>query len=107
MALHGTREFHVKCSGIKQKMSGLSGGIQKVNLGRWLLKRFKRLVLGLSNHVSQGISLYVMEQARKNGLAMILISDELAEVLGMADRLIVMKTGIQGELWERTLPRKH
>ena len=41
---------------------------------------------------------HVMEQARKNGLAMILISDELAEVLGMAYRLIVMKNGhIQGE----------
>lgn len=103
MALHGTREFHVKCSGIKQKMSGLSGGNkQKVNLGRWLLKDLSVLVLDCPTRgVDVSVKAYiyhVMEQARKNGLAMILISDELAEVLGMADRLIVMKNGhIQGE----------
>ena len=34
-----------------------------------------------------------MKQAKKNKIATILISDELPEVIGMADRLIVMKDG--------------
>lgn len=34
-----------------------------------------------------------MEQTKADGIATILISDELTEVLGMADRLIVMKAG--------------
>jgi ribose transport system ATP-binding protein len=34
-----------------------------------------------------------MREAKKNTIATILISDELSEVLGMADRLIVMKDG--------------
>jgi ribose transport system ATP-binding protein len=34
-----------------------------------------------------------MKETKKNGIATILISDELTEVLGMSDRLIVMKDG--------------
>ena len=38
------------------------------------------------------------DEAKKKGLAMILISDELPEVIGMSDRLIIMKNGkIAGE----------
>ena len=35
----------------------------------------------------------LMNEAKAKGIAMILISDELTEVLGMADRLMVMKDG--------------
>ena len=35
----------------------------------------------------------LMKEAKKNKIATILISDELTEVIGMADRLIVMKDG--------------
>ena len=39
MAKKGVADYNVKCSGIFQRMSGLSGGNkQKVNLGRWLIK---------------------------------------------------------------------
>lgn len=103
LAQQGIDEFNVKCSGMKQKIGGLSGGNkQKVNLGRWLLKDLKVIILDCPTRgVDVGVKAYiyhVMDQARKNGLAMILISDELPEVLGMSDRLIVMKNGrIQGE----------
>ena len=41
---------------------------------------------------------HVMAEAKKKGLSMILISDELPELLGMSDRLLVMKDGrITGE----------
>lgn len=103
MARKGIGEFQVKCSGMQQKMSGLSGGNkQKVNLGRWLLKDLTVLVLDCPTRgVDVSVKAYiyhVMNEARKKGLAMILISDELPEVLGMSDRLLVMKNGkIQGE----------
>ena len=91
-------KLSVKCTGIHQPMDSLSGGNkQKVNLGRWLAKDLKILVLECPTRgVDVGVKAYIyalMKQAKQNGIATILISDELTEVLGMADRLIVMKDG--------------
>ena len=88
----------VKCTGIKQAMDMLSGGNkQKVNLGRWLMKELRVLILDCPTRgVDVGVKAYIyslMKQAKTDGIAIILISDELTEVLGMADRLIVMKDG--------------
>lgn len=88
----------VKCTGISQPVSALSGGNkQKINLGRWLAKDLKVLVLDCPTRgVDVGVKAYIyalMKQAKKNKIATILISDELPEVIGMADRLIVMKDG--------------
>ena len=46
--------------------------------------------------VDVGVKAYIyqlMETARKRGLGIVLISDELTEVLGMSDRILVMKNG--------------
>ena len=46
--------------------------------------------------VDVGVKAYIyqlMKQAKDDGIAIILISDELTEVLGMSDRIIVMKNG--------------
>jgi ribose transport system ATP-binding protein len=71
--------------------------MQKINLGRWLAKDLKVLVLDCPTRgVDVGVKGYIyalMKQAKTDGIAIILISDELTEVLGMADRLIVMKDG--------------
>ena len=80
-------------------MDALSGGNkQKVNFGRWLAKDDLRLVIldCPTRGVDVGVKAYIyslMKDAKKEGIAMILISDELTEVLGMADRLFVMKNG--------------
>lgn len=91
-------KLSVKCTGIQQNMDALSGGNkQKVNLGRWLAKDPKVLILDCPTRgVDVGVKAYIyalMKQAKLDGIATILISDELTEVLGMADRLIVMKDG--------------
>ena len=91
-------KLSVKCTGILQPMDALSGGNkQKVNLGRWLAKDLEILVLDCPTRgVDVGVKAYIyalMKQAKADGIALILISDELTEVLGMADRLIVMKDG--------------
>ena len=51
--------------------------------------------------VDVGVKAYIyelMRKAKKQGLAIILISDELAEILGMSDRVLIMKDGqVKGE----------
>lgn len=91
-----SKELSVKCVGIDQAMRGLSGGNkQKVNLGRWVAKDLDVLVLDCPTRgVDVGVKAYIyamMKDLKKKGIAMILISDELTEVLGMSDRLYVMK----------------
>lgn len=91
-------QMSVKCTGPDQRVSALSGGNkQKINLGRWLAKDVKVLILDCPTRgVDVGVKAYIyelMKQAKKDGIAIILISDELTEVIGMADRLIVMKDG--------------
>lgn len=99
LASEMTGKFSVKCTGIFQPMDALSGGNkQKVNLGRWLAKKNLKLVVldCPSRGVDVGVKAYIytlMKEAKRAGIAMILISDELTEVLGMADRLFVMKDG--------------
>lgn len=102
-AQKGIDEFQVKCTGPEQKMQDLSGGNkQKVNLGRWLLKDIDVLVLDCPTRgVDVSVKAYIyqiMTEVKKKGISMLLISDELPEVLGMSDRLIVMRDGcIKGE----------
>ncbi len=98
LAADMTQKLSVKCTDTNQRMDALSGGNkQKVNLGRWLAKDLKLLILDCPTRgVDVGVKAYIysiMKEAKKNGIAIILISDELTEVLGMADRLIVMKDG--------------
>ena len=93
-----TKKLSIKCTDINQTVNTLSGGNkQKVNLGRWLAKDLKLLILDCPTRgVDVGVKAYIyslMKELKKEGIAIILISDELPEVLGMADRLIVMKGG--------------
>jgi len=92
------RRLSVKCRDISQTVNALSGGNkQKINLGRWLAKDLRLLILDCPTRgVDVGVKAYIyslMKEAKKKKIATILISDELTEVIGMADRLIVMKDG--------------
>ena len=106
LAAKGIEEFQVKCCGVNQKLEGLSGGNkQKVNLGRWLLKDLDVLVLDCPTRgVDIGVKAYIyklMREAKKQGMAIILISDELAEIIGMSDRVIIMRDGVVRGEFER------
>ncbi|MDR3364702.1 MAG: sugar ABC transporter ATP-binding protein [Clostridiales Family XIII bacterium] len=97
-AKRSVEDFSVKCRDIAQEMNGLSGGNkQKVNLGRWISKELSCLILDCPTRgVDVGAKAYIyqlMKQLKDDGLGMILISDELLEVLGMADRIFVVKNG--------------
>ena len=97
-------EMSVKMVNTDQFVSDLSGGNkQKVVLARWIGKDSDILVLdsptrGIDIKVKQNIY-QLMDRMRKNGKSIIMISEEMAELIGMCDRIIVMKDGhINGEL---------
>ncbi len=104
MAQKTSELFEVKSTGINQKIGALSGGNkQKINLGRWMVKDLKVLILDCPTRgVDVGVKAFIynaMQEAKRQKLGIILISDELTEVLGMADRLLIMKGGrISGEI---------
>lgn len=104
IAENGIHEFNVKTPDRFKKIGELSGGNQqKVILARWLAASPKVLILdeptkGIDVGAKQEIYQMVCNLA-KRGMAVILISSELPEVLGLSDRIVVMCQGhIAGEL---------
>ena len=97
-------EMSVKMVDTDQFVSDLSGGNkQKVVLSRWIGKDSDILVLdsptrGIDIKVKQDIY-QLMDRMRKSGKSIIMISEELMELIGMCDRILIMKDGrINGEL---------
>lgn len=91
-------DLNVICTGIQQTVSSLSGGNkQKINLGRWLIRDLNVLVMDCPTRgVDIGVKAYIyhiMKELKNTKIAMILISDELPELMGMCDRVVVMKNG--------------
>jgi rhamnose transport system ATP-binding protein len=92
------QRFAIKAPSIEAAVATLSGGNQqKVALARWLATRPSVLVL---DEPTQGVDVgakaeihgLIVELAAQ-GLAILLISSELPEVLGMSDRVVVMRAG--------------
>ena len=77
----------------------LSGGNQqKVVLGRWLARRPKLLILdeptrGIDVGAKAEIYRLVISELAAEGMALLVISSEMPELLGLADRLLVMAGG--------------
>ena len=97
------KDMQTKMQNVGQFVSDLSGGNkQKVVLARWIGKGSDILVLdsptrGIDVKVKQAIYA-LMAELRKQGKSIIMISEEIPELLGMADRIIVMKDGaVSGE----------
>lgn len=98
------KKMSTKMQGVDQFVSNLSGGNkQKVVLARWIGKDSDILLLdsptrGIDIKVKQDIY-QLMDKMRKSGKSIIMISEELMELIGMCDRIIIMKDGqINGEL---------
>ncbi len=98
-----SKMISVKMTGIQQFVSDLSGGNkQKVVLARWLGKNSDIVVL---DSPTRGIDVKVkadiyalMSDLRSKGKSIIMISEEIPELLGMCDRILIMKDGrISGE----------
>ncbi len=88
----------IKTPGADVPVRQLSGGNQqKVALGRWLVRPPALLIL---DEPTQGVDVgakaeihRLMGELAAQGLAILMISSELAEVVGMSDRVLVMRGG--------------
>ena len=98
LADDGVKRFAVKTSSLEQIAGKLSGGNQqKIVLGKWLANGPKLLIL---DEPTRGIDVgakaeihRLMGELAAQGLAILMISSELPEVLGMSDRVLVMREG--------------
>lgn len=92
------RALLVRVASPHQEVAGLSGGNQqKVVIGRSLMPRPKFLIL---DEPTRGIDVVAkaevhgaIDRLAREGLAVLLISSELPEILGMCDRVMVMRDG--------------
>lgn len=98
------QKLRVKTTGMNVPVKNLSGGNQqKACIAKWLLGSVKVLILdeptrGIDVGAKSEIHRLISELAAA-GLAIVMISSELPEVLGMSDRVLVMKEGTKtGEL---------
>lgn len=99
-----TSKLQVKAASLDQPVSTLSGGNQqKVVLAKWLATEPVLLIIdeptrGIDVGTKSEVHRLISELAGE-GLAILMISSELPEVLGMADRVLVMHEGrISAEL---------
>jgi rhamnose transport system ATP-binding protein len=98
VALEYIQKLAVKCSGPEAPAGSLSGGNQqKVALARWLATAPKVLIL---DEPTQGVDVgakgeihKIVRQLAKAGIAVLLISSDLVEILGLSDRIGVMRGG--------------
>ena len=98
MAEEGVTRFSVKTNSVDEIAGRLSGGNQqKIVLGKWLANNPKLLIL---DEPTRGIDVgakaeihRLMSELAAEGVAILMISSELPEVLGMSDRVLVMREG--------------
>lgn len=98
--------FGIKAARDSMAVSGLSGGNQqKVVLGKWFLRKPKVLLLdeptrGVDVGAKREIYRIICDFAAEGG-TVIMISSEIDEVLGMSDRILVMRQGRSAGILER------
>jgi L-arabinose transport system ATP-binding protein len=98
MASGAAQRMRVKAHSLRSAVSTLSGGNQqKVVIARWVTMKPKVLVLDEPTRgidVGTKVEIYeLMDELVHQGVAIIFISSELPELLGVADRLLVMRAG--------------
>lgn len=100
LAREYTERLELKAAALDQPVGQLSGGNQqKVVIAKWLATQPKVIIL---DEPTKGIDIGskaavhgFMRELAASGLAVIMVSSEIPEVLGMADRIIVMREGRQ------------
>ena len=93
-------QLKVRCAGAEQSVGSLSGGNQqKVVIAKWLRTKPDVLIL---DEPTRGVDIgakkeiyTIINQLAEQGVAILMISSELPEVIGMADRVLVMHEGKQ------------
>ncbi len=96
-AEHHIRSLNIKTPGADQLIMNLRGNQQKAILGRWLSEEMKVILL---DEPTRGIDVgakheiyNVIYALASRGVAVLFASSDLPEVLGVADRIVVMREG--------------
>ena len=104
--------LNIKTYGAKQVVNNLSGGNQqKVMIGKWLAIAPKVIFM---DEPTRGVDVGakseihgILRNLASRGVAVVVISSELPEIVGMCDRVLVMKEGvITGEVTEKSINEK-
>ena len=90
--------LQIKCNSAQDLVNTLSGGNkQKVSLAKWLGNDSEILILDCPTRgVDIGVKQFIyqlMYKMKQEGKAILMISEELPELIGMSDRILVMKDG--------------
>ena len=91
-------DLRIRTPGIEQRAGALSGGNQqKIVLGKWLAASVDVLIMDEPTRgidVAAKVEIYeLMNRLTADGAGILMISSELPEVLGMSDRILVMRGG--------------
>ena len=97
-------KLSIKTPGIAQKIRYLSGGNQQKSLvGRWLLEDLKVLMFSEPTRgidVGSKAEIYrLMDDMAHQGMGILVLSTELPEVVGIADRIIIIRQGKSTGRW--------
>ena len=98
MVEEAIKDLHIKCFGPYHECNNLSGGNQqKVVLAKWILTNPKILIL---DEPTRGVDIgakkeiySIINKLAAQGVAIIMVSSELPEVLGMSDNIMVVREG--------------
>ena len=96
----------LRAAALSVPVGTLSGGNQqKVVIGKWLATRPKVIILdeptkGIDIGSKAAVHGFISELAAE-GLSIIMVSSELPEILGMSDRVMVMREGLSAGIFER------
>jgi D-xylose transport system ATP-binding protein len=96
-------KLRIRTPSLEAIVNNLSGGNQqKVVIGKWLMTKPKVLILDEPTRgidVGAKFEIYnIMNQLKQEGVAIIMVSSELPEILGMSDRILVIHEGnLNGE----------
>jgi ribose transport system ATP-binding protein len=101
LARDAVRALDIRCGSVDQAAGTLSGGNQqKVVIGKWLATAPRVLLLdeptrGIDVGAKREIYDLIFRLARQDGLAIVVVSSELPELLLLSDRILVMSEGKQ------------
>jgi ABC-type sugar transport system ATPase subunit len=104
VAAEFVERLRVKTPSIDASISGLSGGNQqKIALAKWLARECKILIV---DEPTRGVDVgakaeihHLLDELACNGVALLVISSELPEIMNVSRRIIVLREGVQmGEL---------
>lgn len=111
MANEEALKMEVKMNRVEQMVKDLSGGNkQKVVLAKWIANDSRIFIMDCPTRgIDVGVKAKIyklMEEMKRNGFSIVMVSEEMMELIGMADRIITMKNGRMSTEFKRSAELK-